>query len=482
MRQETCQVAEGVPTQRVALQQDSLGRVLVDIRARVSAGLLQKIETLGGSVVNSFAEYNAIRASIPLGAVEELAAQSGVRFCAARRARARLQAEGPDYEGDFTHQANAAPPIVRRGRLRDQSGRSLRQRGLHDQRASGGRSGGCHSPAGSERLWHGGRYRHVGDRLHTLAPGAQLFFASGGAGTASFASNIRALRSAGCDIIVDDFAYPTESPFQDDLVSEAVNAVTSGGGLYFSSAGNAGNVNQGTAGVWEGDFADGGAATALYGETGRIHSFGQINYNPIAVGMGRSGLVLVGSAGRVRQWSYDLFLLDPSGMSIDSSSTNPQTGSQDPYEFVTGGTTGERIVIVKNTGAGRFIHLDTDRGVLTFVTPGAVAGHACATNAFAVAAIDVATAGYSNAFTGGLSVNVENFQLGRSAARLFQAQRRGPHAGQFLLDRRDGPAKAGPHGGRRSDDDSARVPTVSYGTLRGSAHAARSIAALLKKL
>ncbi len=41
-------------------------------------------------------------------------------------------------------------------------------------------------------------------------------------------------------------AYPGEGVFQDDVVAQAVNTVTAAGALYFSSAGNAGNLNDGT--------------------------------------------------------------------------------------------------------------------------------------------------------------------------------------------------------------------------------------------
>ena len=80
------------------------------------------------------------------------------------------------------------------------------------------------------------------------------------------------MRAAGCDIIVDDVFYFAESPFQDGqatgiisptnggIVTQAVNDVTAAGALYFSSAGNSGNKNDGTSGVWEGNFVDGGAA------------------------------------------------------------------------------------------------------------------------------------------------------------------------------------------------------------------------------
>src|SRR5439155_20751619 len=51
--------------------------------------------------------------------------------------------------------------------------------------------------------------------IHDLAPGAQLYFATAVEGIGSFARNIRNLRAAGCDIIVDDVPYSNETPFQD---------------------------------------------------------------------------------------------------------------------------------------------------------------------------------------------------------------------------------------------------------------------------
>ena len=38
---------------------------------------------------------------------------------------------------------------------------------------------------------------------------------------------------------------------QDGLIAQAVNSVTASRALYFSSAGNSGNVDDGTAGTWD---------------------------------------------------------------------------------------------------------------------------------------------------------------------------------------------------------------------------------------
>jgi hypothetical protein len=105
--------------------------------------------------------------------------------------------------------------------------------------------------------------------IHDLAPGAQLFYATGFNGVASFAQNILDLRAAGCDIIVDDVGYFNESPFQDGPIARAVNTVTAGGALYFSAAANSGNKNDNTSGTWEGDFPGVGLAPAL-SKGGRI--------------------------------------------------------------------------------------------------------------------------------------------------------------------------------------------------------------------
>src|SRR5262249_38948752 len=104
-----------------------------------------------------------------------------------------------------------------------------------------------------------------------IAPNAQLFFATANPTITQFAANIAALRAAGCDIIVDDVSYLTESPFQDGqtvasafnggAVIQAVKDAAASGALYFSSAGNSGRRDAGTSGTWEGDFLDAGLAT-----------------------------------------------------------------------------------------------------------------------------------------------------------------------------------------------------------------------------
>ena len=52
---------------------------LVDIKAVVTPELLKKIEQLGGTVVNSYIEYEAVRARLSLDVIEQLAARTEVK-------------------------------------------------------------------------------------------------------------------------------------------------------------------------------------------------------------------------------------------------------------------------------------------------------------------------------------------------------------------------------------------------------------------
>ena len=108
--------------------------------------------------------------------------------------------------------------------------------------------------------------------VYDLAPSASLYFATAYDSPGNFANNIIALKDAGCKVIVDDVGYFNESPFQDDVISQAVNTVTAAGVLYFSSAANSGNKHSGTSGTWEGDYVDGGGGPGQFSAY-HLHAF-----------------------------------------------------------------------------------------------------------------------------------------------------------------------------------------------------------------
>ncbi len=233
--------------------------------------------------------------------------------------------------------------------------------------------------------------------IHDIAPGAQLYFATAFTSITSFAQNIRDLRAAGCDIIVDDVGYYVETPFQDGqgplvvsptnagVVTQAVKDVAALGAMYFSSAGNSGNLNDGTSGVWEGDFSLGTATTDPPIPSRRQLSslYRRPDFNTLTLaGSGPISLAWsdpLGASGN----DYDIFRLNVAGTSVASSSTNIQDGDDDPYEQMSNNTASPRIVIVKESGAaGRFLHLNTNRGELSVATAGQTHGHAATSNTF----------------------------------------------------------------------------------------------------
>jgi len=61
------------------LEQDDKGRVVVDISCKVTDFLLKKIRLEGGSVVNSYPQFDSIRAYLPLKSLEAIARLDEVR-------------------------------------------------------------------------------------------------------------------------------------------------------------------------------------------------------------------------------------------------------------------------------------------------------------------------------------------------------------------------------------------------------------------
>lgn len=294
--------------------------------------------------------------------------------------------------------------------------------------------------------------------IHDLAPGAQLFFATAFNGQASFAQNIIDLRLAGCDIIVDDVSYSFETPFQDGqdpnitsqtngaIIAQAVIDVTNDGALYFSSAGNAGNRNDGTSGVWEGDFTEGGNLTFITPTptpspnpsptpspaTTTVGPVNDFNPDPAVVAQFNTITGTPSPAAQVTLfWSdplggsandYDLYVINSANRLV-SASTRRQNGDDDPIEFSASAAnvTGNRVVIARFDPAGgavtanRFLHLNTNRGRLTFNTPGQTKGHSTAQLAYSTAASN-AQVPFPNAFN---SSNVVETFSSDGPRRLF---------------------------------------------------------------
>jgi hypothetical protein len=422
------QLLQAAPALRSSVKVGRDGATLVDIKAEVTDALLNSIAAVGGRVVNNFPHYRAIRAHIPMDRLEDVARAPEV--ISIRPADEAVTNKADTSEGDVAHRAALA-----RGEF-GVDGSGIKICALSDGvgslsalQASGdlpaveiltGQAGGNSDSEGTAML----------EIIHDLAPGAQLGFASAFGGQAQFAQNILDLRNVlGCDVIVDDVFYFAEAVFQDGIVAQAVDQVVADGAVYFSSAGNSGNLNDGTSGVWEGDYVastaeltvrdTGGAVVS----TGSLHDFGGGASSNEVVGMAPSFVTLHwsdplgGSAN-----DYDLCVLDATLTVIHECSMEFQTGSQDPFEIIGAAFPGERLVIINfsDNAAPRFLHLNTNRGRLAIATDGQTAGHAAAKGAFGVAAVDVAAA-KGGRFKGGAGNPVERFSSDGPRRIFFEA-------------------------------------------------------------
>jgi hypothetical protein len=538
-------IATTVQSLSVEVGADDSGRVTVDIAAIVDDKLLNDLRGMGVEVLSVFRQYNSLRAVVLLEQLETIAGFSQVRFIQPKQEALLSQAQRetpnelqvqpryftPDWRqpsgpyGDIDERAARIRAAIRPALISasapnsplgigsvtsegDTTHRAFVARGTFNVDGTGIKIGvlsdGVSSLATSQSTGDLGAVTVLagqagfGDEgtamleiIHDLAPGAQLYFATAVNGLPAFAQNIRDLRTAGCDIILDDVGYFVESPFQDGqtpavispnnsgLATQAVNDVVASGALYFSSAANSGNLNDGTSGTWEGDFADGGTLGLVPG--GKVHDF-----DPTAAVAQYDTITGSGILTNLH-WSdplgasnndYDLFIITPDGTFVIGSSTNIQNGTQDPYEAIFFAPTDYRVVILQKTGAAnRFLHLATNRGQLTFGTPGETHGHNAASGGYGVAAV-CAVCVFPSAFSA--SDVVETFSSD-GPRRIFFAGDGSPLTPgnvsstggsvlqQPLITAADGAAVSGAGG----------FPRLFYGTSAAAPHAA-AIAALLK--
>jgi hypothetical protein len=380
----------------IAVDRD--GQVVVDVRGRMTTSLLQNVQAAGGQVTLRASKAGSLRVRLPLTNLEEVAASPDVRFISPPVV-GHVETGTTDSEGDTTHRAISARSAF------GVSGVGIKVGVLSDgvQSLAASQTSGDLGPVtvlpGQAGPVDGDEGTAMLEIVQDIAPSAQLYFATAVDTEGGFAQNIRDLASAGCKVIIDDVGYFDESPFQDGPVAQAVNDVTAAGVLYFSSSGNSGNLDDGTSGVWEGNF------TPYTDGNGDVWA----DFDPTANVQNADPVRLVSSTHPATlQWAdpygasandYDLYLVAADGATVLDFSNNTQDGTQDPFEGLyvpgsaDGGTAGRTIAILRYSGASRFMDLSLNRGSFAagggfaaYATAGQTKGHSAAAGAFSVAA------------------------------------------------------------------------------------------------
>ena len=178
--------------------------------------------------------------------------------------------------------------------------------------------------------------------VHDLAPGADLAFATAFTGQVAFAANIKALANAGADVIADDIIYFAEPYYQDGIVANAVNDVTTNQGVaYFSMAFNNNRIIAGNdSNSWEAPaYRNAGSCPAPVGGTDCM----DVDPGPgvdstFDLTWSGSSLFRIGL-----QWAepqngvatnLDLYVIDAATNTVVASSTQNNVTSGLPSEFV----------------------------------------------------------------------------------------------------------------------------------------------------
>ena len=181
--------------------------------------------------------------------------------------------------------------------------------------------------------------------VHDLAPAAKLYFHDCGTSTLAFNRAIDALKNAGCDIICDDIGWITEPFFEDGIVAQHIENLTSKNDIiYVSSAGNAADAH------YQGLFHDCGDGTADFSNG----SNALFPYLYVTLYPGENIRVVMewndpfGDSGN----DYDLYLYDRYTSDLLVTNPNVQDGDDDPLEFIyyrnnTGGNVYLEIVAKK---------------------------------------------------------------------------------------------------------------------------------------
>ncbi len=271
--------------------------------------------------------------------------------------------------------------------------------------------------------------RAMAQIVHDLAPGALLDFATAFTGDVAFADNIRALQTAGAQVIADDVVYFNEPFFQDGPIAAAVNEVTSAGIPYFSAAGND-NLFDGSGreiASWEAPhYRDSGTCPAAVQSLAGFNGTHCMDFNPAGNETDTTFGITVAKDATLSvdlQWAEPWFgvntdldalllkknggLVEVEGGLIGSAEDNVNV-TEEPFEFFqweNKSGTGQEVQLVINRYAGgsprlKFALLENGGGVTGTEYPASsggdtvgptIFGHSGAASAVSVGAVPFST-------------------------------------------------------------------------------------------
>jgi subtilisin family serine protease len=235
--------------------------------------------------------------------------------------------------------------------------------------------------------------------VHDLAPGASLSF-YGPKSSGDMIAGLERLANSGARVIVDDLTFFDQPHFEEGPIAREIDALADLGIVYVTSAGNYAASASTDRGHYEADFVEGGA---LGGARAHVHQFAPgVVRQAITVWPETLGMVFLQWAdafGRAGD-DYDLYLLDETGRVV-ASGTDLQNGNDNPIEYaIVDNLDSESpltlyAVIDRYSGAPKRLEIyysgfsDIEFGTVE----GSIAGHANASGAITVGAINAGDPG-----------------------------------------------------------------------------------------
>jgi hypothetical protein len=224
------------------------GRVVVHLRAKNGLdAVTTAVEGAGGEVVTHNDTFGLVTAYLPISQLRGMAANAAVATVSPMSRPVFHESGSSNNQADDSQRAD----LIRSTYGLDGSGVKVGVLSDSVNLVTGGISGsistgdlpesGVQIIADSDPLLlPNDEGRAMVELIHDIAPGAALAFATANGGQDVYADHIRALRDAGCDIIVDDVIYLEEPFYQPGVVDQAITEFVQGGGIYLSAVGNFG--------------------------------------------------------------------------------------------------------------------------------------------------------------------------------------------------------------------------------------------------